>query len=183
MEEKMNYPIKYGVLMLIEPEGWPIGTKMSIKGYIPSKCYLVESSIRYYPDGTSQNFHQVVFPYEDFYKFKMALAAKQEYYEQPRVPRHSFDGSLYPISTIPCYYGTYKEAAEAAIVKNQELHAKMISTIDLSTEQGQKRYEEVNRRFMNDMAVIDKYEQYVSLKKEEMAVTPEAVKTFKIDQD
>ncbi len=55
--------------------GCLVGYRAIIVGYIPSKCYAVESDIKYCPNKAIKIFHKVVFPFEkeEFESFQYSL--------------------------------------------------------------------------------------------------------------
>ena len=63
MKEKVNFPIKYAVLELTQSGGWMVDYKDITKGFIVSKCYVIEDNIIYDSDGNSKIVHKVFFPF------------------------------------------------------------------------------------------------------------------------
>ena len=66
---KINYPIKYAAMPIIEQVGWSNGfheqeRKYDIVCYIVSKCYLISDLTKYNEDGSSLKEYEVVFPYQ-----------------------------------------------------------------------------------------------------------------------
>lgn len=97
MSSKNKYPIKYAVLELKESGGWPVGYKDIIRGNIVSKCYVVESSIRY---GDSKIFHKVVFLFSSLETLKQSLHNQSQYIGEKAIPSYDANGDPYPITKI-----------------------------------------------------------------------------------
>ena len=70
MNKELNYPVKYAVLELKEVGGYSQGWEDITKGFIASKCFVVESKVKYLSDGSSKVSHKVVFPHKDYKTFK-----------------------------------------------------------------------------------------------------------------
>jgi len=180
--EEVKYPIKYGILEVSEPIGWPIGSESVKRGYIVSKCYLVESIIKYYPSGISKNFIKVVFPYKDFYNFKIAYMKKIDYLEHQIVPQYDFQGSVYPVSVIDEYFDNYEEAKEVAVKKNQQLQVqKIVKDFDLTNSIDKEKYIELNNKFLEELALCQKYEDYITAMTQDMKLDQSA-KIKKLEQ-
>ena len=69
MVEK-NYPIKYAVMQVLEDGGWLYDYEDILIGHIVSKCYLIESKVRYYKDDENRIIHYVLFPYKRIESYK-----------------------------------------------------------------------------------------------------------------
>ena len=54
MYKDNNFPIKYAILELKEKGGYITNYEYIVRGYIVSKCWVVESSIKYFSDGDSE---------------------------------------------------------------------------------------------------------------------------------
>ena len=63
----VNYPIKYAVLELRDENN-------ATFGFIASKSYVIEDSIRYLPDGSNIEYHYVVFPYSNVVDYIKKIA-------------------------------------------------------------------------------------------------------------
>ena len=66
---KINYPIKYAAMPIIEQVGWSHGLhelerEYDVVCYIVSKCHLISDLTKYTEDGRSVKQYEVVFPYQ-----------------------------------------------------------------------------------------------------------------------
>lgn len=66
---KINYPVKYAAMPIIEQVGWSHGLhelerKYDVVCYIISKCYLISDLTKYNENGRSDKQYEVVFPYQ-----------------------------------------------------------------------------------------------------------------------
>ena len=71
--QELKYPVKYAVQELTQYGGWENSFVDTIKGYIVSKCYIVETNTMYYADGKEQTSYNVVFPYQDIEAFQKSI--------------------------------------------------------------------------------------------------------------
>ena len=93
MSEENNFPIKYAILELKEKSGYLANYKDIVRGYIVSKCWVVESSIKYFSNGESKIFHKVIFPYKSLDVFKTSLCNNSKYMGERSIPRYDFNGN------------------------------------------------------------------------------------------
>lgn len=77
---KINYPVKYAAMPIIEQVGWSMGLHEKVRDYdvvcyIVSKCYLINESKIYKEDGHVIKEYEVVFPYQynDFNKWRREI--------------------------------------------------------------------------------------------------------------
>lgn len=77
---KINYPVKYTAMPIIEQVGWNNGLNelernYDVVCYIVSKCYLLSDLTRYKEDGQSVREYEVVFPYQlgDYNNWKRTI--------------------------------------------------------------------------------------------------------------
>lgn len=66
---KVNYPIKYAAMPIIEPVGWSHGLhelerEYDVVCYVVSKCYLISDLTKYLENGSVIKEYEVVFPYQ-----------------------------------------------------------------------------------------------------------------------
>lgn len=67
-QNELKYPIKYGIMPIMEQIGWSpwvseLEREYGVVAYIVSKCYLVGEHKEYLSDGTIKINYEVVFPY------------------------------------------------------------------------------------------------------------------------
>ena len=113
---KINYPIKYAAMPIIEQVGWSHGLhelerEYGVVCYIVSKCYLISDLTKYTEDGRNVKQFEVVFPYQpgEFSRWKRV------------VPTYNACG--YPIDSnkVDVIFDSYEEALKYATEKNEKL--------------------------------------------------------------
>jgi len=113
---KINYPIKYAAMPIIEQVGWSHGLhelerEYDVVCYIVSKCYLISDLTKYTEDGRNVKQFEVVFPYQpgEFSRWKRV------------VPTYNACG--YPIDSnkVDVIFDSYEEALKYATEKNEKL--------------------------------------------------------------
>lgn len=77
---KINYPIKYAVMPIVEQVGWSHGLhemerEYDVVCYIVSKCYLINDLTKYNENGSVTKEYEVVFPYQsgEFSRWKRVI--------------------------------------------------------------------------------------------------------------
>ena len=108
MNEEYNFPIKYAVLELVEDGGYINNYEKVIKGYIATKCYVLEDVIKYKSNGTNYELYRVFFPNKNLEAFES---------DENRDLKHeklSVDlyGNLRGVDTVYALYDTYEEAKQ-----------------------------------------------------------------------
>ena len=163
---ELNYPIKYAVLELKE--------KGKVIGYIPSKCYIVESDTKYFGDGSSKNIHRVVFPFTDVeeYKHKIYYDYETKDIGTPSIPMLDLSGNYYPVKIVEKLYDDYDSAYAVATVNNIFLEENMLTNIiPLATNpMYQKEKEEILLKHSLNMTLCEKFEKLVREQTKNMKV-------------
>ncbi|MCI9280557.1 MAG: hypothetical protein HFJ02_07160 [Bacilli bacterium] len=167
MSEDKEYPIKFAVWELKRSGGCLVGYRDIIIGYIPSKCYAVESDIKYCPNKAIKIFHKVVFPFEneEFERFQYSLQNGYPYDIGERIfPSYDANGNPYPYEIVLDIYDTYEEAKEAADRQNKAI---------LVSEEFQEKSEESKKFFLKQLTLCQSFEQLVTSATLDMTVTSE----------
>lgn len=115
---KINYPIKYTAMPIIEQVGWAPGLhelerKYNIVCYIVSKCYLISDLTKYTENGHSTKQYEVVFPYQlgEFNKWKRTI------------PSFNFcNGMCTNGNSVDLVFDSYEEALDYTKVKNEKIY-------------------------------------------------------------
>lgn len=114
---KINYPIKYAVMPIIEQTGWSHGLhelerEYDVVCYIVSKCYLINDLTKYKEDGCSIKEYEVVFPYQpsEFNRWKRNIP------EYNLIHRYCTNSNK-----VDAVYDSYEEALKSATTKNEKL--------------------------------------------------------------
>lgn len=118
----LNYPIKYAVLEVKEKGRCLGGHKNITQGFIVSKCYVVESKIKYGMSGNTRISHTVVFPFQDFSCFKENLKRGTKYIGKHVIPKFNVDGNPLLSSVVDELFDTYEEASQLANQKNEKMY-------------------------------------------------------------
>lgn len=116
MNTEINYPIKYAVLELKEKGGYDVGYEDITCGFIVSKCYVIESSIRYRPNGRNEVTHKVVFPFDDISALKRCFP--KHYIGQEVIPSYDYYDQPYPVRQVANLYDSYESAKIEAEERN-----------------------------------------------------------------
>ena len=183
MEKENKYPIKYAVLELKEKGGYLVGYKDIARGNIVSKCYVLESTIRYTSDGGSNLFHIVVFPFSNLETFKRSLRNQSQYIGEKTIPRYDFDNDPYKATVVSELFDTYEEAKEKAQAQNEKMKSQTILEISYHTSgpnltQAIADYEQ---EFTKHLAICQSFEELALLKTEDMNITPSMSKIKKME--
>lgn len=170
MTKELNYPIKYAVLELQEYGGWPTYEKIT-KGFIVSKCYVIESHIRYLKDGTTTIFHDVVFPFNNIYDFSNYLRNKSNCNEEPITPSYDIHGNLYPIDTVTYLYDYYEDALLERNKQNKKLIIELLSGISITSPNWKENYKNIEKIHTKNIDICQKYEQFITEQTKDMEAT------------
>lgn len=176
----MGYPVKYAVEELKVEGGYITNGEDVIKGYIVSKCYLIEDRISYDESYEVKGIkHLVAFPYvdfEDFITYKRRIRNMNttpfrsipDYYEVRKDPnREKLGYSHFIISDL---YDSYEEAFFAADSKNITLKGELL--LHTSTNQ----YEVESARIDYDLDLCREYEKFVFERTTDMKVVGDKTK-------
>ena len=132
----MGYPVKYAVEELKIEGSFVTNHEDIVKGYIVSKCYVVEDRISYdesfEPIGVK---YVVTFPYrnfEEFIRYKRSIEMRgsnpflptPDYYETRRWPNE--EALDYPTFLLQNLYDSYEEAFLVADSKNNALRGELL---------------------------------------------------------
>ena len=158
-----NFPIKFAILELKETGGYITNYKDIVRGYIVSKCWVVESSIKYFSDGNSKLFHKVIFPYKDLNTLKTALRNNDEYIGERVTINYDCNYNLCPVDVVSELFDSYEDAKNIAEAKNQE----MKNNIALN-KQTLFDYE---HEFVEQLSICQLFEKLALLKTEDMTIT------------
>lgn len=170
MGKELNYPIKYAILELKEPGGWPAHYKNITQGFIVSKCYVVESKIRYHSNGKYEMMHKVVFPYNNISDFKLSMKQGNSYNEEEKVPLYDACFNPYPIDVVYDLFDSFEEAQKVAFAKIQELKKRIVLRVSVSDENWKDKYEQLKKEFIENLIICKKYEEYILEKTKNMLV-------------
>jgi len=114
---KINYPIKYAAMPIIEQVGWSHGLhelerEYDVVCYIVSKCYLISDLIKYTEDGRRIKEYEVVFPYHpaEFNKWQRVIPSYNLI--------HGYCTNGNKVDEI---FDTYEDALSFVTTKNEEL--------------------------------------------------------------
>ena len=177
MNQEQKYPIKYAVLELKERGGWSVGYEDVIKGYIASKCYVVESIIKYLPNGSSKVYHKVVFPLNDFETFKLKLSRKNLNHFSKDTVKYDACDNPYPSSIVEEIFDNYDEAKTHAELKNKNLEENIIlnKTIHMSfnSQEFIEKCKKLKAEFATQLSTCKLYEQVIAKNTKDMEITKE----------
>ena len=173
MSGQVYYPIKFAVLELKEKGGWTEGYKDINKGFIASKCYVMESDIIYDADGSCRLVHKVVFPFDNYSLFKQSLSGQIRDIGVGTIPSYDMYNNPYPITIVEDLYDTYEDAKAAAISKNEEFKENLgtqVSTNDIGWE---FKLQLLQNNFDSEIRINDLFEEQIAERTRSMSVTSE----------
>ena len=131
---KINYPIKYAAMPIIEQVGWSHGLhelerEYDVVCYIVSKCHLISDLTKYTEDGRSVKQYEVVFPYQP-----------GEFSRWQRVtPSYNLiHGYCTNGNKVDKIFDTYEEALSFVTAKNEELCKKSYIYLPYSENYAEK---------------------------------------------
>lgn len=134
MLNNLEYPIVYGILEVKESvgmisRGGKLEDDIETVAYIVERCYLLSKRTQFFPDGTSLDEYQVVFPYKDLQY--MGLVKRE--------PEFSKQGECINSNILTTVFPSFEEAKMAASYKNKGL--KDIGTLNKYLEVEQEIYD------------------------------------------
>lgn len=171
MRGELKYPIKYAVLELKESGGWLVEYEDITQGFIVSKCYVVESNIKYYSNGENEITHKVVFPFKNISDFKLSLQRGTSYNIDETVPSYDACGNPYPVDNVSCLFDSYEEAQEIAVRKNEEMKRKLISNVSLSDENWKVKHEKLEIDFLENLSICHQFEKLILMRTKNMNIS------------
>lgn len=112
---KINYPIKYAAMPIIEEVGRTFGLhelerEYGVGIYIVSKCYLIKDITTYKENGSSVKKYEVVFPYQPF-----------EFGWEKNLPKYSIHGNCINSTMVDLVFDSYEEVLNYVDIKNRDL--------------------------------------------------------------
>lgn len=173
MSKDNNFPIKYAILELKENGGYITNYKDIVRGYIVSKCWLVESSIKYFSNGNSKLFHRVIFPYKDLDTLKTSLCHDDEYIGERVTINYDFNYNPYPIDVVSELFDSYDDAKIIAEEKNQKMKNNIASKIHFSISDPRFRQtlSDYEHEFAEQLSICQLFEKLSLLETEDMTIT------------
>jgi len=125
-QNELKYPIKYGIMPIMEQIGWSPGVcelerEYGVVAYIVSKCYLVGEHKVYLSDGNTKIKYEVVFPYR-----------RNEFvYDQfKRVfPEYNFNAKCINSFKVNELFDSFEEASTLAAKMNETLVGREIQVL------------------------------------------------------
>lgn len=173
MSRDNKFPIKYTILKLKEQGGYITNYEDIVRGYIVSKCWVVESSIKYFSDGNSKLFHKVIFPYKDLDTLKTSLRNDDEYIGERVTINYDFNYNPYPVDVVSELFDSYEDAKIIAEEKNQEMKNNIASRIyfSISDPRFKQTLSDYEREFAEQLSICQLFEKLSLLETEDMTIT------------
>lgn len=167
MDRDLKYPIKYAILELKENGGWLNNYEDITQGYIVSKCYVMESSIKYFRDGTSKLSYKVVFPFKNNSNLELSL---QHLREEPN-PSRDLCGECYPVDIVSNLFDSYDEAKVMSIKKNKDLEEKIVLKVYISDPNWKEKYQKLKDEFAKKMDICHEIEKSIFNRTNDMKIS------------
>lgn len=175
MKGENKYPIKYAILQLKEKGGWLEEYEDIVRGNIVSKCFVVESSIKYFSDGSSRIFHKVVFPFKNLETLKLSLLNKDEFIGTKVIPSYDASYNPYPVDIVLDLFDTYEDAKVKAQEENEKMRHKIVLNVPfkISDPRFKQTLTEYEQAFINQLSVCQLFEKLSLLNTEDMNIIHE----------
>lgn len=116
MSKEIQLPIKYAVLELKEKGGY----KDITRGFIVSKCYVMESNVIHNPDGSKKRIYKVAFPFNDIAYLKDSLKNGAKNIGNKNVLSYDGDNVSHSVDEVTDLFDVYETAKVTAEQKNKE---------------------------------------------------------------
>ena len=162
---KINYPIKYAAMPIIEQVGWSHGLnelerEYDVVCYIVSKCYLLKDSTKYMENGKSIKEYEVVFPYQSNGNGKLTRTIPEfNLFSYACTNSNKTDG----------VFDTYEEALVHATEKNEKLCEKTWMWLPYSSDLLEKIHAK-KEEFSSRLAKYKKLERQMLLYTKDLEV-------------
>jgi len=177
---KINYPVKYAAMPIIEQVGWSHGLhelerEYGVVCYIVSKCYLISDLTKYMEDGRSDKQYEVVFPYQpgEFSRWQRVTPSYNLIHE------YCTNGNK--VDTI---FDSYEDALNFVTAKNEELCKKSYIYLPYSENYAVK-IQAKKDEFNEKLAEYKLLEEQISLytKDMEIGANKELTNVIKIENN
>ena len=180
MKDKLKYPVKYSILELKKCGNSSSKYNEITIGFIVSKCYLVESFIKYLPDGKTKIGHKVVFPFSNA---EQSLSNKENFGsfdEVSIVPSYNEYGNISYVKVIDDVFDDYESAREIANSKNELLRTSLISNIKFDDPDWNAKIDKLRKKFDKTILILNEYEEFIKENTKNMKVTSDDTKKYKL---
>lgn len=171
MSKEINYPIKYAVLELKKRGGWSVGYEDITQGFIVSKCYVVESNIKYHSDGKNKATHKVVFPFEDISCLEVSLMNGSQNIGEENIPSYDACNRPYPINIVTDLFDSYEKAKIIAERKNEECRHSLILKVSMGNSNWKEKLEVLKQEFEQRLELCNLFERLVLEATEDMNIS------------
>ena len=163
-----NYPIKYAVLILKKKGGYYNHYQDVTLGCIVSKCYVIESSVKYYKDGSNKIENKVYFPYNDISFFESSGLSVEP-------NKFILDCNSYPYDCeiVDSLFDTYEDAKEYCEEKNEEMKNHLFTRLNYSSKNKNfiKEYNALLEEYEKDIELCRRYEEFISMNTSDLEIT------------
>ncbi|MBR1413131.1 MAG: hypothetical protein IJ574_00475 [Bacilli bacterium] len=177
MYDNINCPIKYAVLELKEQGGFADNYEYQTKGYAVSKCYVLESKLKYLPNGDTKEEYNVFFPYKSLSWFKHSLKIfHNPNLGNPREANLDRDGSVTNGDIVTAVFDTYEEAKKLADELNKELEIIARCEVSIADENYKSKIVPYIEKYQKEQAICEQFEQLAEELNKDMVVTKSDIK-------
>ncbi|MBE6153960.1 MAG: hypothetical protein E7163_00070 [Firmicutes bacterium] len=162
---KINYPVKYAAMPIIEQVGWSHGLhelerEYDIVCYIVSKCYLINDKTIYAVNGKTTKAYEVVFPYQSG-KFRCWKRVIPEY--------NLIHGHCVNSNIVERVFDNYEEANDYIKPKNEQLCEKTWVYLPI-TDDIMDRIQDKKDAYNEKLSIYKALEQEILLNLNDMNV-------------
>ena len=150
MKEITKNPVKFAVLTLKEKDDRT--NKTITRGKIVSKCFLLETKERIYPNGQVDTTYVVNFPFDDIKTYEDTMFTLK-----PNIGNPTFDKE----TEVENIYDTYEEAKEELKRQDHNMKRMLLLKTSLSGEDWRYKYACAMKVLRKNEAICSSYETRV----------------------
>ena len=171
----MGYPIRFAVEELTVEGGYADDYADITKGFIVSKCYVLESRYRH---DTGYEQHVVCFPFDRFDDFvrwygfnkdRYQYIHYKHYNESRRIPSEERKRGEFPKHVVSELFDNYFDAKDLADTKNSILRGEQLATANRAL------YDKLQEQFKSDESICGEYEKFVYENTKDLEITGEKI--------
>ena len=154
MEKGNNYPVKYAILELKERGGWEEDDLIT-RGFIVSKCFVLEDTIKYDENGNANRLYKVFFPYNSLETFKKNIS--EGFFVVGNMDTPSIEGC----NQVETVFDFYDDALLLANQKNDKLHKNIYDVMMFINPYWNREYALMEEMFLDQIRICKKYESAI----------------------
>lgn len=170
MIEDLKFPIKYAVLELKRNDGYSTGYEDITVGFIASKCFVLESTLKYSKNQDPRISHLVTFPFNNIKSFVNSLREGYNFRENIILPSLDACDDYYPATLVLELFDSYEEAKIQATNKNKALENRVGLYLPLRDLNFDELYKKEMNKFRQTMQDCQDYENWITENSKDMKI-------------